>query len=202
MNKERWLALMSSFAFSPNIETFNKIVVCYSEGHRHYHNIAHIDECIRQLDTVKFGYQRMGEIELAIWFHDVIYNSYRKNNELKSAMEAQFFLDKQTDDADLKKRVFDLIMSTKHNNKPENEEQALIMDVDVAILGSEENIYKAYCRNVRKEYRWVPYFWYRKKRIEILKYFLNQKTLYYTEFFREKFEETARKNIEHEIFYG
>jgi len=67
------------------------------------------------------------------------------------------------------------------------------------ILGSQQEIYGKYAKNVRKEYSFVPKKVYTTKRIEILKSFLNQKYIFKTKTIRKLYEEKARINMEDEI---
>ena len=60
----------------------------YQEKHRAYHNLEHVNDCLNQLDNFESEITDKHIIEMAIWYHDIIYNPYGKNNELKSAEEA------------------------------------------------------------------------------------------------------------------
>ena len=90
-------------------------------------------------------------------------------------------------------------MATLHNQPPGNEEEAFMMDIDISILGATNEIYTSYTQNIRQEYKWVPWFLYKKKRIEILEMFLKRDTLYFTDYFKSKLESKARRNIQNEI---
>ena len=57
----------------------------YSEPHRHYHTTAHIDACLAELDLAGDLASDRGEVEVALWFHDAIYRSWRHDNEQRSA---------------------------------------------------------------------------------------------------------------------
>ena len=64
---------------------FHQLVACYSEPHRKYHTTRHLEECLSHLDRVRSEAERPGEVELALWFHDAIYDTLRKDNETRSA---------------------------------------------------------------------------------------------------------------------
>ena len=70
-----------------------------------------------------------------------------------------------------------------------------MVDMDLSILGASVDVYTQFERNVRQEYKRVPYFLYRKKRKEILQSFLAREAIYYTDFFRDKWEKPARRNL-------
>ena len=96
-------------------------------------------------------------------------------------------------------KVNSLIMSTLHNQGPKHNDHAYMMDIDISILGSDKEDYQMYSDNIRKEYKSVPWFMYRKNRIRILKMFLDRDHLFYTDIFSARYEEPARINIENEI---
>jgi len=172
LNKQSWLELMNSFDFDENIESFEYLIKKYSEKHRFYHNVDHIEDCLNKLNSTGI---RNREIELAIWYHDIVYNSYGKDNELKSAEEM------------------------KHDEKPTTDDEKLIIDIDISILGRSKEEYLKYTESIRKEYKLIPFFYYKKKRREIMSKFLENDRLYHTEYFCKKYETQARLNIKEEI---
>lgn len=199
MTPERWQHLMKQFGFEANEQAYAMLLRKYQEKHRAYHNVEHITDCLSQLDQHPDLHPDAREIELAIWFHDVIYNPYGKDNELKSAQEAELFLFDNVADDELGKRISDLIMATLHQAPPNNSAEALIMDIDISILGRDAATYQAYSKKVRKEYHLVPWFLYRKKRVAILRQFLQRESLYSTSPFQQQYEEQARKNMSAEV---
>ena len=68
---------------------FDALVARYGEPHRAYHNLTHIEECFRTLDLVAHRAERLGEIEMALWFHDAIYDTRSHTNEADSAAWAR-----------------------------------------------------------------------------------------------------------------
>ena len=57
----------------------------YAEPHRAYHNLDHIAHCLRAFDDAAHLALSPDAIEMAIWFHDVIYNAPdTTGNEAKS----------------------------------------------------------------------------------------------------------------------
>lgn len=199
MTQERWLRLMDEYGFEPNDKAFARLVEQYGERHRAYHNTAHILDCLNQLDLSPVPASDRKEVELAIWFHDVIYDPYGKENEHKSAREAELFIFDNVADDELGKRISTLIMATLHQAPPINSAESWIMDIDISILGRDEASYQHYAEQVKQEYRFVPGFLYRKKRVEILRAFLQRPTLYFTPHYQSSHEAQARKNIQAEI---
>lgn len=195
MKQERWKKLMLSLGLAENISTYDSLLEAYSEKHRYYHTVKHVSVCLKWLDTVVSLAENINEIELALWFHDAVYKPYSSENELKSAVLATGFLRKNQVDKEMVQRVHDLIMSTEHTKQAKTNDESLLVDIDLTILGSEDSVYSKFEDNIRKEYKWVPYFIYRKKRIELLKSFVNRAYIFHTDYFRQKLEIQARKNL-------
>jgi len=193
-----WSDTMRHFQFEDNKLEFERIKLAYNENHRHYHNLNHISslfELIKSYNQPKTNYA----LNLAIFYHDIEYKILGKNNELHSAKQAFEFLSNQKADQKLKTKVYDLILATLHNEQPKNIDEAILMDIDIAILGSNSLQYEEYCSKIRKEYQLIPWIIYKKKRCSIMKMFLNKENIFHTPYFRNKFEATARRNIENEI---
>lgn len=89
-------------------------------------------------------------------------------------------------------------MATLHTT-PMGTGDQIITDIDLAILGSGDAQYREFEIAVRKEYRWVPYFMYRKKRKEILTSFLVHKRMFENDQLIQDFERNARVNLKSAI---
>lgn len=85
MNRDRWHRLLAAFALPESNEWFDRLVDAYSQKHRRYHTGAHIDHCLQELDAAPGLAVEPAEVELALWFHDAIYDPYASDNEAKSA---------------------------------------------------------------------------------------------------------------------
>jgi predicted metal-dependent HD superfamily phosphohydrolase len=126
-------------------------------------------------------------VELAIWFHDAIYDTRRSDNEQRSADWAV----SSTGNSNLRA----LVMATRHEAVPEGIDAQVLVDVDLSILGAEPQRFDEYEVQVRQEYGWVPGMIYRRKRREILESFLERPTVYRTARFIERYEPRARANL-------
>ena len=195
MDKNRWTMLMQAFGIERSFDTYQALCDAYAEKHRHYHTDQHIKAMLAHFDSVSHLVEYPAELELAIWFHDAIYKPMSKTNELDSARWARDFLSAQNFDVAGKEHVFNLIMATEHNGHVYSNDEKLMVDIDLSILGTPEHTFEIYEKNVREEYRWVPWFLYRKKRKEVLRSFLESPSIYQTKIFKEKFEAIARINI-------
>lgn len=195
MDNDRWIMLIQALHLPDNADTYSSLLSAYSQKHRHYHTIDHIDACLSHLDNVVDLADSPPEIELALWFHDAIYDPYSSGNERKSAKWAKKFLLQNIVDKDLISRIHELIMVTVHGSPCKSKDETILADIDLSILGSEAGIYNKFEEAIRKEYRRVPYFLYRKKRNEILQGFLSRDQIYQNQYFNDRFEKQARKNM-------
>ncbi|MET4027818.1 putative metal-dependent HD superfamily phosphohydrolase [Marinobacter sp. MBR-99] len=199
MNQNRWQTLMSAMGLPPSKLCYDALHAAYSEKRRFYHTVDHIDAMLTHFDGVKDIAERPEELELAIWFHDAIYKPLSKTNELDSANWAQEFLASRGYGEAGIERVHNLIMATLHNGSVKGQDEQIIVDIDLAILGASPGVYDQFERNVRKEYRLVPWFIYRKKRKELLQSFLDRSGIYNLGSFKDRFERVARDNLNRTI---
>ncbi|QYS92499.1 hypothetical protein JJC04_07315 [Flavobacterium covae] len=168
----------------------------YSKKNRYYHNWIHIEAMTKNWLEYKNQLENPIEVLLGIYYHDVIYVSTRKDNELKSA-QLIFKEFKKSKEIDLN-IIYNLILCTQTHNATTNDEKWLV-DFDLQILGKDWKIYKNYCEQIRKEYRIYPNFMYNPSRKKALLHFLDKETIYQTEPFRTQYEKQARENIKREI---
>jgi predicted metal-dependent HD superfamily phosphohydrolase len=195
MTRDRWLKLMTALTLPPSEDTYGALAKAYQESHRHYHTTEHIDDCLAKLDAIVDAAKSPAQIELALWFHDAIYAPLKSDNEFQSAEWAKRFLASAGASEATHRAVHDLIMVTRHQAPASTTDEALLVDIDLSILGADEATYARFETNVRKEYRWVPWFMFRKKRAEILQSFLDREPIYHNERMRIAYEATARRNL-------
>lgn len=180
-------------------DAFDELVKAYSAPDRFYHNLVHIKDCLSIFDQTKFLAAHPDGVELAIWFHDAVYDTRRNDNELKSAEWAVSVINQSGVDHAVAESVSNFILATRHTTDVTDKDAQLMVDVDLSILGRETDIYWLYEKSIRKEYAWVSESLFREKRIEILQSFLDRSSIYYHENYRERFEEQARVNLKQAI---
>jgi predicted metal-dependent HD superfamily phosphohydrolase len=171
----------------------------YREPQRHYHTLQHLGECLAMFDEVRGLAQRPHEVELALWFHDAIYEVKGSDNEVRSADWARTAQLQAGVDADSADRVHALIMATLHTAMPVLADEQLLVDIDLSILGAEAERFAEYERQIRQEYSFVPKWLFRRKRRAILQGFLDRPAIYGTAHFRAKLEQRARENLRQAI---
>lgn len=174
---------------------FHQLVASYSEPHRKYHTTQHLDECFQHLDEVRAEAERADEVELALWFHDAIYDTLRKDNEKRSAEWARESAIAAGLSSAQANRVYALILVTMHDAVAAGRDAAVLVDVDLSILGADAARFDEYERQIREEYSWVPGPLYCKARRQVLRGFLDRERIYSTEYFHAHRETQARENM-------
>lgn len=196
--QDRWLRTWERLGSTPSATAFARLLAAYSEPSRHYHDARHLEDTFAWLDQVAQQEPVPVEVELALWFHDVVYVSRAKDNEARSAdwavLELRAAVPKASDATSAK--VAQLIMATKHSDAAVDEPSAgLLLDIDLSILGAPFARFCAYEREIRREYQWVPLPAYRAGRARVLDTFLRRQHIYATAFFRQRLEAQARVNL-------
>ena len=176
-------------------ELFDSLLAAYAETPRAYHNIAHLQDCLTQLDAAQSEAQRPDEVEMALWFHDAIYDPRAIDNEAQSAAWVREALTAGGVEQAVIERIAGLVLETQHKTMPSSQDAALLVDIDLSILGRAAAVFDLYDRQIRSEYQWVPEPQYRERRTQVLAGFLERPCLYQTSFFHLRYEEPARRNL-------
>lgn len=164
---------------------------------RHYHTLAHLDACLREFDGVRELAARPGEVELALWLHDAVYRSWRRDNEAQSAALAADLL--RAAPVECVERIRYMILDTQHREQELGGDNALVVDVDLSILGQPADVYDTFARAVRREYWWVPRARYVAGRCAVLEGFLARSSIYQSDTFYRSYETRARANLAAEL---
>jgi predicted metal-dependent HD superfamily phosphohydrolase len=203
MQKE-WVRLLARFgvgaaeAYGP----FDRLVAAYSGPERHYHNLEHLGEMFRVAGRLAAHTDDPAALQLAIWFHDAVYDPRAKDNEAKSATLAADVLRPLGVPAATVERVARLVNATAHlasAEPPADRDTAVLLDADLAILGAAEERYRRYAADIRKEYAFVPEADYRTGRAAVLRTFLARPRIFLTQLMFEEGEARARANLVWEI---
>ena len=182
---------------------------------RAYHNLAHLEEMLGHFFAQQPSSAPVRQAQgppaaapskealfgLALIYHDVVYTAGRSDNEARSADLLEKHLlaaGGRPEDADYCRR---LIMATRKHvtDADDDSRQALLVDLDLAVLARPASDYAEYVRNIRQEFRLFPNFLYRRGRRKALEHFLAQENIYNTATLRDQWEATARQNLRKEI---
>jgi predicted metal-dependent HD superfamily phosphohydrolase len=176
--------------------TQDEMIAAYAAPGRHYHNLQHIEDCLAALAGVSGLNERDREaLTAAIWWHDVVYDATRPDNEEQSARLAE-----KNVAAGLRDEVGRLVRLTRsHHVEPGDRLGAVMISIDLAILGAEPPVYDAYAAAIRQEYAHVAEDAYRRGRALVLDRFAARPAIYPDAGFAAKLEGPARANIEREL---
>ncbi|KAK0468251.1 uncharacterized protein EV420DRAFT_1503520 [Desarmillaria tabescens] len=178
----------------------------YSEPHRYYHTLTHLEAMLRCLQASKRHIHDPTSLSLAILFHDIVYNPQERNNEILSIdMFERFAMDKCLP-AEQTSKVSLFIERTITHTLPEeageegnSSDLHFFLDSDLEVLSRPSDAYRAYASQIRKEYSHVPINDYRAGRIAVLQKFLARERIYFSQEFHAECEAAARRNLQQEI---
>jgi predicted metal-dependent HD superfamily phosphohydrolase len=175
----------------------------YSTPSRAYHNWSHIAAMLAGLDEARhetvFAAVDFDAVELAIFFHDAIYDARAKDNEARSANLFHDACGDEPADQTLVRRVTDLILATAKHGASSDIGTRLLLDLDLRVLGGTPEQYGTYADAVRTEYSFVPDGAWRDGRSAVLRTFLERERIFQTDTFASRYERQARSNIEREL---
>jgi predicted metal-dependent HD superfamily phosphohydrolase len=181
----------------PPPRLFGELCAAYAQRHRFFHTLDHVNDCLVELRTAWDAAERPHEVAIAIWFHDGIYDTQRRDNKERSAGWAERALSDASCDHAARARISSLILATRHDSFPPCGDLALASDIDLLPLASPPERFERDCASLRRELEWVPDVEYKARRRDAMRALL-ARTLYSTVRFRER-EVAARTNLEREI---
>jgi predicted metal-dependent HD superfamily phosphohydrolase len=177
-----------------------EIETAYSKKNRYYHNLEHISNMINSSIIFKSKIDDLTTMQLAIFYHDIVYSIKNKDNEEKSSLFAEKSLKQLKFSKELIEKCKHYIIATKkHTNTLNNNDLNYFLDFDLEILSAPWNKYLEYSKEIRKEYYIYPDILYKPGRKKVLQHFLRQDNIYKTKEFRNKFENLARQNLIQEL---
>jgi len=171
----------------------------YSEPGRFYHTVTHIERMVAELQTVKSLIQDWDTVLFSAFYHDIVYDPKRADNEELSAKFAKNVLFSLNYSQPKTERCIQQIIATKMHSAAEDSDTNFLLDADVAILGTDWEDYKIYADAVRKEFSHVPDAAFRLGRSGVMQRFLSMQRIYQTSHFYDKYEAQARLNIKREM---
>lgn len=193
----RWRALCQATGIGPAADPLLQVLLrAWADPDRHYHNLDHVDFLLTGLDEHREMASNPIAVELAIWYHDVVLDPRSSHNEEDSAAYAWTCLTAAGLDPALAHHVCQLVLATRHTDPPRTPDEALLVDLDLAVLGSEEGAFDRFETAVRREYDWLDDTAFWRGRAALFERFLTREWLFHTARFRVRFEQPARRNLE------
>lgn len=170
------------------------LVEAYQEPQRAYHSLQHINECMALLHQVEHLLEDAFAVELALWFHDAVYDPQAQNNEAQSAVLMQQMCQPFLNLEQMNKITI-WILATAQHQASEDADLNILLDIDLAILGTDELRFTEYEQQIRTEYNWVDAQIYQQKRAAVLRHFYELQPIYQTPYFYERLEIQAKFNL-------
>lgn len=174
----------------------------HREPHRRYHTATHVMWVLRHVDELVGDGVAPGAdlaaVRLAALYHDAVYEPRSDGNEAASAALAVATADRLGWPPERADAVRRLVMATA-GHRPTGDDEALLVDADLAVLGGDPASYSAYVTGVRAEYAHVSDADWRVGRAAVLRGFLDAPAVYHTEPMRRRRESRARANLTAEL---
>ena len=174
----------------------------YAEPHRAYHTQAHIDAMLAGLRALGSTVGQPDMVELAIWYHDAVYDPAAGGDERRSADLLRAELAGLADPAMLAQAEA-LVCWTADHGIPaglpadRHRDAALFLDLDMAVLGADRATFDAYERGIAAEF--VPVYGdgrFRVGRAQFLQATLERPRLFHSAHFDRLYDAAARANLQ------
>jgi predicted metal-dependent HD superfamily phosphohydrolase len=194
---EAWAALAGD---SPTSRTeWAALVAAWSEPHRRYHDLNHLAAVLGLVDELAAAAVDPDAVRLAAWYHDVVYDPTRDDNEQVSAERARAGLRGLVPD-ERREEVGRLVLLTAgHDPDPGDADGAVLCDADLAVLASEPARYAVYASAVREEYGHLSDAEFTAGRIAVLERLLALPELYRVPTVAAEWTPRARANLTAEL---
>jgi predicted metal-dependent HD superfamily phosphohydrolase len=194
--RRKWHDLLIAWAVPPFLanEMFEDVRQHYAGPGRFYHTFNHVGAVLDTVENLAAFARNRNAVKLAVWLHDVIYDSRASDNEARSADYAEQLCEKLSIPEG--RVVASLILKTKTHEAEDDPDAHVVIDADLAILGASDLAFRAYADQIRQEYAWVPEPDYQIGRRQVLERFLARPRIFHH---LAQLEKPARRNIAAEI---
>ena len=201
--ERRWMEiwLQEGAARSQQGSAFAELIAGYRAPERHYHNVAHIEALLVSSRTYAKHLVDRTVVDLAIFYHDLVYDPTRSDNEARSAAVARDRLIGCGLDPARVEAVAEAIEATRHATAWSAGDGDIdhLLDFDLAILAADDDVYEGYARAIRREYAVYPDLLYRPGRAKVLGAFLAMPRIYRVPALAALWEARARTNMTGEL---
>lgn len=201
MLAETYTALLSKYTEDKNLiaKFWNEIETAYSAKKRHYHTLHHLANLLQQLSTVKDQIKSWDVILFTLYYHDIVYNALKSDNEEQSTVLASARMKQISIPGQTIEQCKEQILATKKHLPSTDSDTNYFTDADLSVLGADWGTYLNYYKNIRKEYAIYPSIIYNPGRKKVLLYFLEMERIFKTDYFYSKLEKQAKQNLQKEF---
>lgn len=202
--EDRWVRLTREYGLPKRTarSIFNDIAARYNEPHRHYHTLQHLEDAFTHYRKVEHMMMDPDMVAFALFFHDIIYDPQSRYNEEDSAQYAETILRRipQLSRRHVNHIMYMILATKSHDNPYKDRDTRYLLDIDLAILASDNQQYRAYADNIRREFNHIASDkdFMRARRDKMLIPF-SERQIYTTKYFKKRYEQKAQENIRREI---
>lgn len=167
----------------------------YSSPTRFYHNMDHILEMVEVIGELRYACDDYHSVILAAWYHDLIYDTTRDDNESQSAFYALMSLEWLAGPKTwMPYHVFALVQATADHN-PKTADEMVLCDADLLRFADPYDKFLKNNADIRREYGWVPQNEYDLGRAKVMQKFMDKEPLFHIPEINEQYEVIAKENI-------
>lgn len=197
VGRERFEALWQRCVASPpspdGADVYAELEKLYTAPYRRFHNLDHIGDCVRRVDEVAHLLEDPDAVELALWFHDAVYDVGTATNERRSA---ELFLTMSAGAGfRFRHRVCGLIMATRHARLTNGNDRSFMVDIDLSGFGAPWDEFIANGARLRDESATIPDNQYHCGQVFFLSRLRERRRFFATDYFRDRYESIARDNL-------
>lgn len=188
-----WRRCVDSPSATPPAGVYRQLRELLGAPHRRFHNLDHIRDCLRRVDEVAPLLADRDAVELALWFHDAVYEPGDPSNERRSA---ELFLALSVGaPPTLRRRVCALVLTTRHVATPRGNDRRFIDDIDLVGFGAPWEEFLRQGALLREEFVAQADAEYRHGQVHFLRTLEQRPVFFATGYFRDRYERVAQDNL-------
>lgn len=194
---EAWAELAGE---SPTSRTeWAAVVAAWGEPHRRYHDLGHLAAVLGLVGELAGAAADPAAVRLAAWYHDVVYDPRRGDNEEVSAERARAGLRGLVPPERVEEVARLVLLTAGHDPAPDDANGAVLCDADLAVLAGPPETYAAYASAVREEYGHLSDAEFTAGRTAVLEQLLALPALYRLPAVAGEWTPRARANLAAEL---
>lgn len=200
--EQRFLRLTQKIQLPTSLQTayWQETQQHYEQEQRPYHNLVHLHNFLYLMDLDEVTVADPVAFELAIWYHDLIYDVAQSDNEVRSAARLVELWQDHLPAIQLARAEAHILATAGHQLRTDDPDEPLFLDLDLSILATAPTTYQQYSQAIAQEYGTLyPLPLYQLGRSQVLQNFLQRDALFFTPLFQEVYEATARANLREEL---
>ena len=194
---DAWAALAGDSATSRT--EWAAVLDAWGQPHRRYHDLHHLAAVLGIVGRLEEAAEDPAAVRLAAWYHDVVYDPRRSDNEAVSAERARAGLRGLVPEERIEEVARLVLLTAGHDAGQDDANGAVLCDADLAVLAGPPDAYAAYASAVREEYGHLSDEEFTAGRIAVLEHLLGLETLYRLPAVAAEWTPRARANLTAEL---